>query len=584
MQFFIELKKTFKYIVLLCLLSSNWLISQGSTKTWLIDTLNNPSPGYLSIGFPGGKKFFLVDNYGDEVYVHNLKDGLTPFRFLNDGNWLMQGKTKYFIMNQEYQLIDSFPYPTELKFDFHEVDRLPNGNLISTFLEHIVMDMSKYVDGGNKEATVKSAVLVETNNKGEIKWIWKAIEHLDILDATEDVDLKQNTIDFCHANSICEDLDGNIIVSFRFLDEVTKINKQTGEIIWRMGGSKCKNNQFKFENDDNGGFFGFSHQHTATILPNGNLLLYDNGNLRVPNYSRAVEYEVDEKNKTVKKVWEYRHTPDIYSNFMGSVKRLPNGNTLINWGAKKITEVKPDKSIALELTVNSPVILSIYRADKVYSHLDVVSKDISPKSEYYFADDKFDTGIKFNIDNVSGGDKLTVEYHKYKPTIAEYQDSNFAEVIPARWVFSSDSSMTLKGKISLNTAFLDTNLVPSKVSFYKRDKETKGIFRLIPTNINQTTNEVEADFNGLGELVLVNHKLSNVELNILDNKFLYPDPSNEYLYLNDENIVLKPYKIIDINGIIVNEDLYRDGIMIKNIPQGTYFLLINNKKYKFLIL
>ncbi len=415
-------------------------------------------------------------------------------------------------MNQNYQLIDSFPFPPELKFDFHEVDRLSNGNLIATFLEHIEMDMGKYVEGGLKDATVKSAVLVEMNNKGEIKWIWKAIEHFDILDATEDVNLKQNTIDFCHANSICEDLDGNIIVSFRFLDEITKINKSTGEIIWRMGGSKCKNNQFEFENDNNGGFFGFSHQHTSTILPNGNLLLFDNGNLRIPNFSRAVEYKVDEKNKKVTKVWEYRNTPDIYSNFMGSVKRLPNGNTLINWGEKKISEIKPDKSIALELLVNDPKILSIYRADKVYSHLDVVSKNISSNSEYYFDDDKFDTGMKLKIDNVSGGDKLTVEYHKYKPSKAEYQDSNFANVVPARWVFISDSAMTINGKISFNTAFIDTNLIPSKVSFYKRNKETEGVFQLLQTNFNKTTNEIEATFDGLGELVLVNYKLQEVQL------------------------------------------------------------------------
>lgn len=770
MQLFIKFRKSIKYIILFCLLSSNSILSQGTTRTWLMDTLNNPSPGYISIVFAGGDNFFLVDNYGDQIYTRNIKQ-LSPFRFLDDGTWLLQGIKSYYIMNQNYQLIDSFPFPSELKFDFHEVNRLSNGNIIATFLEHIVMDMGKYVEGGSKDATVKSAVLVELNNKGEIKWIWKAIEHLDILDATEDVNLKQKTIDFCHANSICEDLDGNIIVSFRFLDEVTKINKSTGEIIWRMGGSKCKNNQFKFENDDNGGFFGFSHQHTASILPNGNLLLFDNGNLRIPTFSRAVEYQVDEKNKQVTKVWEYRNTPDIYSNFMGSVKRLPNGNTLINWGIKKISEIKPDKSIAMELLVNDPKIISLYRADKVYSHLDVVSKNISANGKYYFAGDKYETGMNLKINNLSGSDKLTIEYHKYKPSKAEYQDSNISEIVPARWVFSSDSSMTIEGKISFNTAFIDTNINPSKVSFYKRDKESKGLFRLLQTNFNKTTNEVEASFTGLGEFILVNHKLQEVQLispeknstaigldayltwqnlagaenyhlqvsssidftnleiddvidnltanykfsnfkndtkyywrvrasnnkdtsqwsevfefttemkspdgltpdngqiveyqgklnwnnyysgvqssvqiskdssfkelvidaigindnslnydlipnesyywrvktyktenssnwsniayfkatdetdvdesNILNNKLLYPNPSNEYLYLNDENIFQKPYKIIDMKGNIIDENVYRDGIMIKNISPGTYLLVINNKKHKFLIL
>ena len=37
--------------------------------------------------------------------------------------------------------------------------------------------------------------------------------------------------------------DGHILLSSRRLSEITKINRQSGKIIWRLGGA---NNQFKF--------------------------------------------------------------------------------------------------------------------------------------------------------------------------------------------------------------------------------------------------------------------------------------------------------------------------------------------------
>jgi len=91
---------------------------------------------------------------------------------------------------------------------------------------------------------------------------------------------------------ISYDNDGNLLISSRHLDEITKINRTTGSIIWRLGG---KNNQFAFPNDS----LGFSHQHAIRRIGNENILLFDNGNFRgisgsqpdttAEFYSRAVE-------------------------------------------------------------------------------------------------------------------------------------------------------------------------------------------------------------------------------------------------------------------------------------------------------
>jgi hypothetical protein len=164
---------------------------------------------------------------------------------------------------------------------------------------------------------------------------WSTWDHFDITDSY--TDLKQGTIDVAHGNSIDVDFDGNLLVSFRNTQEIDKIDRRTGDIIWRFGGKK---NQFKFINDT----LGFSWQHSARRLQNGNLILFDNGFRREPavmSFSRSLEYKMDEKNKTATLVWQYRNTPDVYSIGLGYSQRLTNGNTFICWGAAvpAITEV-----------------------------------------------------------------------------------------------------------------------------------------------------------------------------------------------------------------------------------------------------
>ena len=204
---------------------------------------------------------------------------------------------------------------------------------------------------------------LKTDATGNIYWKWRAIEHTNIKDVVDDIPLDQNTIDFTHINSLDEDANGNILISIRHFDEISLINKSTGNFIWRLGGSKCKNNQFTFTNDIVNGFFGFSHQHCASILPNGNILLYDNGNLKSPQYSRAVEYSLNLISKTATKVWEYRNTPDIFNSTYGSVYRLDNGNSLVNFSNGKIVEVRPNKTLAYEL--NSLLNGIYYRVQKI---------------------------------------------------------------------------------------------------------------------------------------------------------------------------------------------------------------------------
>ena len=74
----------------------------------------------------------------------------------------------------------------------------------------------------------------------------------------------------------------------------------------------------------------FTLQHHATLLPNGNITILDNGTYHNPPVARAIEYQIDEINNTATLVWEYRHVRETIA--LGSLQVLPNGNRLINWG------------------------------------------------------------------------------------------------------------------------------------------------------------------------------------------------------------------------------------------------------------
>jgi Arylsulfotransferase (ASST) len=170
--------------------------------------------------------------------------------------------------------------------------------------------------------------------------------------------------DLDHPNSIDFDLDGGVIVSYRDLSTVVKVDRKTHQIAWQLGGIQ---NQFAFVNDPLGGFDG---QHTARVLPNGHLLIFDNGWLHSPPTSRAVEYAIDTVSKTATMVWQYSANPPIFNDFTGSAERLANGNTVVAWTRHGIVdEVRPDGTLLSRTTLETAPgqVATPYRVTRIKS-------------------------------------------------------------------------------------------------------------------------------------------------------------------------------------------------------------------------
>jgi hypothetical protein len=455
--------------------------------------------------------FQLIDNYGLKQYIDTSlkKFKMSNYKLLNNGYWIALGRPgedqyKYYLLTQDIKLVDSIPLSPDKKIDIHDVIKLKNGNYLILYTYNKIVDMSKMVPGGNPQAEIKISLISETDNTGQIYWEWDSWEHMQLTDATPDIDLTSSFIEFPHINTLWEDTDGNLIVSFRHADEISKIDRKTKEFIWRMGGSKCKNNQFTFQNDTENGFTGFSHQHSIAFLENGNMLMYDNGNLKDPQYSRAVEYQVNTLEKKVTKVWEYRYSPDIYISSMGSAYRLANGNTLINWGNNKITEVAYNKEIVFEMNYIPDLVpyAIVYQVHRYVTRMNSVQKDIVGAGEYVFNDEKYHTGTALVISSSDKPGKVNIERHDYPPPSSVYDEADFNKVLPYRFVISSNEVSDISGRININTDSLKNLNKYDRIKIYKRSKEASGTFYRLETTYNKSTRELSADFNGLGEFAL----------------------------------------------------------------------------------
>jgi hypothetical protein len=217
----------------------------------------------------------------------------------------------------------------------HDATKLRNGNALLLCLAPLPRDLVPQVRGGipgsEHDGEMYADYLVEMTTDGQVVWEWRSWEHLD--PATTPITAVQEfRHEWTHGNSVAELPDGNIVVSFRNISTVVIVERGSGEIIWRLGAPPL------------------AQQHAPTPLPNGNLLIFDNGTHRLdaPHpYSRVLE--VDPATKAI--VWSYQARPpvDFFSPLISNAQRLSNGNTLICEGSfGRLFEVTRESDVVWE--------------------------------------------------------------------------------------------------------------------------------------------------------------------------------------------------------------------------------------------
>lgn len=94
--------------------------------------------------------------------------------------------------------------------------------------------MSAVAPDGNVAVTVSGLIIHGLDRQKNVVFQWRIWDHFKITDATHE-NLTAATIDYVHGNALEVDADGNLLLSSRHMDEITKIDRGTGEMPWRMG-------------------------------------------------------------------------------------------------------------------------------------------------------------------------------------------------------------------------------------------------------------------------------------------------------------------------------------------------------------
>ena len=197
----------------------------------------------------------------------------------------------------------------------HHFERLPGGTYLTATQKQIGKTLGD--------------LLVELDSSHKVLWSWSSFDHLRP-DITMDTS-SYGVYAWTHINAMVMDSKSDwALLGARNLSTIFKIRKSTGRVLWALGEGR------DFAADPEAEFPWFQQPHGLERLPNGNLIMLDNGHLS-RGWSRAVEYAIDEKSRTSRIVWQYRGAEDerFYSNYWGDADRLPNGNTLISVGTWK---------------------------------------------------------------------------------------------------------------------------------------------------------------------------------------------------------------------------------------------------------
>ena len=164
---------------------------------------------------------------------------------------------------------------------------------------------------------------------GSLVWHWSAMDHIPASETDRFGGRK--ILSQIHGRPIPHELrraDGNgFVVSFRHLDAVIRIDKASGNIVWKLGGTHLPQS-LTFIGDTYGNFGG---QHDARMLSDGTLTVHDNSTMR-GRAPRAARYRINTAAKTATLVEQVIDSAVSASECCGSVRKIPGGDWGISWG------------------------------------------------------------------------------------------------------------------------------------------------------------------------------------------------------------------------------------------------------------
>ncbi|MHB9143535.1 MAG: aryl-sulfate sulfotransferase, partial [Paludibacter sp.] len=489
-----------------------------------VGTSNNPAEGKIFLSdlpfgataYPIGNFIMILNNDGSVEKYKRTDQPAFDFTVQPNGEPSYAGiigqrqsngtnNVCWIVMDTSLTPVDTFQCGNGYVAEEHDFRLLPNGHALLMAYDPEPVDMSAIVAGGDPNAIVIGAIIQELDAEKNVIFQWRSWDYVPITDSY--VNLTMHNIDYFHMNAFDIDTDGNILISARQFSSVFKIDRQTGKVLWVLGGKK---NEFTFlnENESNSPNY-FSLQHDLRVLPNGDITLFDNGNQHLPNsYSRGVEYKLDEQNKIADMVWEYRHSPDIFGSALGSVQRLSNGNTLIGWGmasatgSPALTEIHPDYSVAFEMFL--PKGETSYRAFRFpwvsqAPEATVTLIEALQGNTYTLNNSTDTTGIAIKFSQLSPPFYTNFIVGKYNYSPINPLFSTIAPIIvPSYFTIEGQGVNSYTGNVEVDLNNYPAVINPQKTVIYVKP-DSSNIFSPLPTSYDSTNHKLLFTTTDFGE-------------------------------------------------------------------------------------
>lgn len=326
----------------------------------------DPSPGYVVMA--AGLYGLVIDNTGRVVWYRRFPNGPgLNFAAQPNGHFAARPAALDPADPGRWVEIDALgnetrtlPCANGLRPRPHDLIAQPDGSYWLLCDETRVMNLTEF--GGVAEAVVTGTAVQHIARDGTRLFHWSPFDHFAITDV--DATLRTGTpVNWTHGNALDLASDGHLIVSFRNLGEVTKIDVATGNVIWRFGGRR---NQFDLSSASGASVASFVGQHSARAYAPGAILMLDN--IGDPNQSRAERYVLDERARTARLVQSYGSGPGVVTLIGGSVQALPDNRTLVSFGtAGRVEEYDASGRVVWSIDGHAGYVFRAQRIRSLYA-------------------------------------------------------------------------------------------------------------------------------------------------------------------------------------------------------------------------
>ena len=350
---------------------------------------------------PAAKGYFLISPYqlyqwrNGEILIMDMSGKIYVDRHIQGAvydfrQWRIKGKTYYsYLVNDPnvfhiYDISLAAGHVVILDSALNEIKQvhlLPYGDITTTdnkdldLHDFIMLSEDHYYTSAIYEKPVHNvpdslhpspyikvgATVIQEVLNGKVIWQWDATRFPEFYGSSRERNRfsdTSHTADYMHFNAMNIDpLDSNLILSFRNTNQVVKINRRSGDIMWRLGGD---NSDFAMSDNQK-----FLRQHDAKFIGGRTLMLLDNGDSILRQTSRVLEFVLDEKNKKITSFKSY-NIPEPYTQYMGQVTK-EGDNYFIGGGSGNFTlyvNTKTNEKL-FEMTGNQSSFRA-YRVDSLY--------------------------------------------------------------------------------------------------------------------------------------------------------------------------------------------------------------------------